>query len=133
MPSFHTKEDVRQDILATKNLGHRRVPISLLGQKAGVGVSISWIVDEAKKLEAAGETKMRFVIMIRKGNIGKRTVLQSGMKFGLVLSPADYGLFIESTNRSATTEKNILVRHTAVAGTEAVIGYTEDIPVELVP
>jgi hypothetical protein len=55
------------------------------------------------------------------------------MKFGLVLSPADYGLFIESTNRSATTEKNILVRHTAVAGTEAVIGYTEDIPVELVP
>jgi len=131
--TFHTKDDVRHDIKATRSLGHRRVPITLLGTKAGVGVPISWITDEAKKLQAAGETTMRFVVMIRKGKIGKRAALQSGMKFGLVLSPADYGLFIESTNRPATSAAQLTLSKAVLSAPGTVIGYTEDIPVELVP
>lgn len=133
MSTFHTKDDVRHDIKATRSLGHRRVPITLLGTKAGVGVPISWITDEAKKLQAAGETTMRFVVMIRKGKIGKRAALQSGMKFGLVLSPADYGLFIESTNRPATSAAQLTLSKAVLSAPGTVIGYTEDIPVELVP
>lgn len=136
MPSFHTKDEVRRDIDATRGLGHRRVPVTPLGRQAGVAMPISWIIDEAQRLRAAGETKMRFVVMIRKSSIGKRSISQSGMRFGLVLSPSDYGLFIQSTQgaRGSTAGgKRLLLSQPVSTDDDSVIGYTEDIPVEPVP
>ncbi len=96
---FYSMGVIRDDIRATRLLGPVTVALSPLRQKTAVAVPLSWIVQEALELAARGKTHMRFMVIIPHKKIN----------YGAVVSPKDYGLFIEST-------KGVHV------------GFTEDIP-----
>lgn len=102
---FYPMKVIREDIRATRLLGPVTVTLSPLRQKTGVAVPLQWIVQEALELAARGRTHMRFMVMVPHKKIN----------YGAVVSPKDYGLFIESTNANQ------------------VIGFTEDIPPVKIP
>lgn len=91
---------VKRDIAATRRAKPAVVRLSKLGARTAVAVPLSWIVEQAFRLAAKGETKMQFIVMVPDKKIN----------WGRVASPRDYGLFIRSV--SAAREE----------------GYTEQIP-----